>query len=134
MIIVVTRCCLAMRSDRQGYLKRMRYAVLIKLSLGAFLLMAGCALFLECGKTGALQYNDASFDALQSVREAREAELTAYFEKLRGLTITAVSDTLFTSLFKTKPGDNRPVSLPSRLEDQIDKHFLKYYGEFYDIL
>lgn len=82
MIIVVTRCCLAMRSDRQGYLKRMRYAVLIKLSLGAFLLMAGCALFLECGKTGALQYNDASFDALQSVREAREAELTAYFEKL----------------------------------------------------
>lgn len=112
----------------------MRQVRIAKLNLRFLLVIAGCALLLECGEPGFRQYVDVSFATLQSIRETREAELTEYFEKLRGLTIAAQSDTLLTHLFETRAGDGAPVSLSSVLEDQIDRHFLERYGEFYDLL
>lgn len=123
-----------MRSDCREYLKLMRQTAPDKLNLTAFLLMAGCAFLLECSQPGVRHYDDASFATLQNIRESKEIELTDYFEKLRGLTIVAQSDTLFTNLFEIGNEESEPVALPGTVEDQIDRHFLENYGEFYDVL
>lgn len=112
----------------------MKQTRIVKLNFGILLIMTVCAFLLECDKTRTLQYDDASFATLQSIRETRETELTDYFNKLRKLTIVARSDTLFTRLFDSRTEDGAPVSLSKTLEDQIDRHFLENYGDFYDVL
>ncbi len=104
-------------------------------SIVAVILIAwGSITIPQCGKNESQSLKDATFSALQEIRQAKVTELTAYFELLREKTLAAESDTVLTNLFDLGSPMVARIGIPADHEERIDRHFVYDYGEFYDLL